>query len=230
MMERAACKMSSTNLPALGITSPVSSFADSSMSSTAMSPTQANNISNSAGRTTQQIPPPPQVLLKAGTPVNKKPYVGPVPSLKTHQLSTIPSVLSNTNNIPLANAPLHPSPRSIAYVITFCYNLYFIFTFKIRGELNNYFFNFCSTQAVCKLPPQMVDTSTACTAVGATMEFSALQSDRQPGMAGSLDDLFGEETRGERPSNIAPPGRTYECEVRPKTAFVAIYKYIKEFI
>jgi hypothetical protein len=29
-----------------------------------------------------------------------------------------------------------------------------------------------------------------------------------------MDDLFSEETRGERPATVAPPGRTYECEVR----------------
>ena len=31
---------------------------------------------------------------------------------------------------------------------------------------------------------------------------------------GSMDDLFSEETRGERPTTVAPPGRTYECEVK----------------
>ena len=66
-----------------------------------------------------------------------------------------------------------------------------------------------STQAVCKLPQELAGPSHPST-VGVTAEFSTLQSERQHG---SLDDLFEQETRGERPSTVSPPGRTYECEV-----------------
>ena len=80
------------------------------------------------------------------------------------------------------------------------------------------FLLFHSTQAVCKLP-QEVDGGTSQSAVGTTTEFSTLQSERQHG---SMDDLFSEETRGERPSTVAPPGRTYECEVRQITSFLVV--------
>ena len=110
MVERAAsCKMSSTTL---GITSPESSFAESSMSSIAMSPSQPNIISSTTtDRTSLQIAPS-QVMIKPGT--TKKPYISPLPpSLKTHQ-QQIPSNLINANTIPMSNTPLHSSPRSIA--------------------------------------------------------------------------------------------------------------------
>ena len=39
---------------------------------------------------------------------------------------------------------------------------------------------------------------------------------------GSMDDLFSEETRGERPTTVAPPGRTYECEVKKRLHFLKL--------
>ena len=79
--------------------------------------------------------------------------------------------------------------------------------------------------AVHKLPQEMGDISAACSAVGTTTEFSPLHPDRQQKRNGSLDDIFGQETRGERPSHIAPPGRTYECEVR-RNNYARIYNQI----
>ena len=113
MVERAACKLSSTNLTTLGITSPESSFAESSISSIAMSPSQPNIISSTTtDRTSLQIASS-QVMIKPGTSMMKKPYITPLPpSLKTHQ--QIPSNLINANTIPMSNTPLHSSPRSIA--------------------------------------------------------------------------------------------------------------------
>ena len=46
--------------------------------------------------------------------------------------------------------------------------------------------------------------------IGTSTDFSSTRTDREHG---SMDDLFNEETRGERPATVAPPGRTYECEV-----------------
>ena len=84
------------------------------------------------------------------------------------------------------------------------------------NDIHFQFFLFVhSTQAVCKLP-QEVDGGTSRSAVSTTTEFSSLQSERQHG---SMDDLFSEETRGERPSTVAPPGRTYECEVGKFNSF-----------
>ena len=48
--------------------------------------------------------------------------------------------------------------------------------------------------------------------VGGTTENEFHASERAS--HGSMDDLFSEETRGERPTTVAPPGRTYECEVK----------------
>ena len=113
MVERAACKMSSTNLTTLGIASPESSFAESSISSNPMSsPSQPNIITSTLERGAPlQIGSSHQVMMK---PVMmKKPYINPVPpSLKSHQKNS--STLINANTIPMSNAPLHSSPRSIA--------------------------------------------------------------------------------------------------------------------
>ena len=112
MVERAASKMSSSNLTTLNIPSPESSFAESSISSTAMSPTQPSMIPNVSERTSIQIAqPPPPMMLKPG--ITKKPYMGgPLPpSSKPHQPAL---TLINANIIPQANVSMHSSPRSIA--------------------------------------------------------------------------------------------------------------------
>ena len=66
-----------------------------------------------------------------------------------------------------------------------------------------------STQSESKLP-QEVDLSSRPIIGGTGAEFHASERASH----GSMDDLFSEETRGERPTTVAPPGRTYECEVR----------------
>ena len=112
MVERAACKMSSTNLTTLGIASPESSFAESSISSSAMSPTPPNIIT----RTIHRAPPAHQPILKTGGTLTKKPYVAPVPTVTTHQASSadLGSGLSNVGGIPMTNNTLHhQSPRNM---------------------------------------------------------------------------------------------------------------------
>ena len=108
MVERAASKLSSTNLTTLGIPSPESSFAESSISSNAMSPTQPNMIPSERTPITSQHPPP--MSIKPG--MNKKTYMGPLPpASKPHQPSL---TLINANIIPQSNVSIHSSPRSIA--------------------------------------------------------------------------------------------------------------------
>merc|ERR1719367_2679116 len=63
-----------------------------------------------------------------------------------------------------------------------------------------------ATQSECKLP-QEVDLSSRSMVGGTGAEFHASERASH----GSMDDLFAEETRGERPMTVAPPGRTYEC-------------------
>ena len=111
MVERAASKLSSTNLTTLGIPSPESSFAESSISSNAMSPTQPNMMSSE--RTSMQIAqPPPPMLLKPN--ITKKTYIGGCPMPPTSKPIQPSLTLINANIIPQTNVSIHSSPRSIA--------------------------------------------------------------------------------------------------------------------
>ena len=73
------------------------------------------------------------------------------------------------------------------------------------------------TQAECKLPHEI--GSRAGVDGNNETEFSTVPMSERA-THGSMDDLFSEETRGERPTTVAPPGRTYECEVRNEIPFL----------
>ena len=124
IVERAACKRSSTNLNTLGITSPESSFAESSISSTAMmSPTRPKLITGTSERASYPtIQPSTGIQKRVTTTTPKKiPYIVshiPVSSqVNNHQISstTSPNVFTSIHtSIPLSNPHIQNSPRSMA--------------------------------------------------------------------------------------------------------------------